>query len=211
MLDRFFGEAARERIEAAVRDAETRSLGEIVPVVVEKSGGYPEARHRGALLGAGLATVVVLALRLPLTLAELPIVQLAAGITGAVLALWDPVERALAGRSELDLVTRDRAVRAFHEHGLHRTAQGTGVLIFASLFERRAVVMGDRGIHEKMGEAQWKRAVDALVAGMRRDDPAAGFCDAIAMCGAVLAEHFPPPAGDTPGNELGDAIRTSRT
>jgi putative membrane protein len=212
MLDRFFGPEAKARIEAAVRQAEARSLGQIVPVVVERSDGYPEARHRGALLGAALATVLALALRLPLTLAELPLVQLAAGVLGSLLALWDPVERVLAGRTELDLATRDRAVRAFHEHGLHRTEQGTGVLLFASLFERRAVVLGDRGIHEKMGDAEWQRTVDALVAGMRRGDPAGGFGEAIALCGAKLAEHFPrAPGAAAATNELPDALRTSRT
>ncbi|HEX9291629.1 MAG TPA: TPM domain-containing protein [Anaeromyxobacteraceae bacterium] len=212
MLDELFGADARARIEAAVRDAEARSTGQIVPVVVEKSAGYPEARYRGALLGAALATAAVLALRLPLTLSELPIVQLAAGGLGALVALWDPVERLLAGRAELDLATRERALRAFHEHGLHRTEQGTGVLVFASLFERRAVVLGDHGIHARMGDAEWQRALDALVAGMRRGDPAAGFRDAIALCGEKLAEHFPRgTGGGGPGNELGDALRTSRS
>ncbi len=211
MVKRFFGEDARARIEAAVRDAEARTTGEIVPVVVEKSSGYPEARYRGALLGAALATAIVLALHLPLTLAELPLVQLAAGAVGALVALWDPAERLLAGRVELELAARERAVRAFHEHGLQRTAQGTGVLVFASLFERRAVVLGDRGIHEKVGDAEWQRAVGALVAGMARGDPAAGFCDAIGLCGAKLAEHFPRGPGPDAGNELPDALRTDRS
>jgi putative membrane protein len=211
MLERYFGAEARARIEAAVRGAEARSTGQIVPVVVEKSAGYPEARYRGGLLGAALATGLVLALRLPLTLAELPLVQLLGGGLGALLALWDPVERVLAGRTELDFAARERALRAFHEHGLHRTEQGTGVLVFASLFERRAVVLGDHGIHAKMGDAEWQRALDALVAGMRRGDPAAGFCEAIALCGEKLALHFPRSGGPGPGNELGDALRTSRS
>ncbi len=210
MIARFFGPEAQARIAEAVRDAEARSLGQIVPVVVEKSDGYPEARWRGAAVGAALATAAVLGLRLPLTLAELPALQIAAAVAGALLALVDPVERLLAGRHEMALATRDRALRAFHENGLQRTSQGTGVLVFASLFERRAWILGDHGIHERMGEAEWQRAVDALVAGMRRGDPAAGFCEAIALCGARLAEHFPPPAGAGPGNELGDAIVTSK-
>ena len=207
-VDRFFDAAQRARIEAAVRDAEARSLGQIVPVVVEKSAGYPEARWRGALMAAALATLVVLALHLPLTLAELALAQLAAGGLGALFALWDPLERLLAGRAEMELAARDRAVRAFHEHALHRTEHGTGVLLFASLFERRAVVLGDHGIHARMGDAHWERTVAALVAGLRRGDPAAGFCDAIALCGEALAEHFPRAAGHAVPNELPDAIRT---
>ena len=211
MLERHVGEQVRARIEQAVREAEGRSTGQIVPVVVARSGGYPEARYRGALLGAALATVAVLALRLPLPLAGLPLVQLGAGLAGALAALWGPVERYLAGRVELELATRDRAVRAFHEHGLHRTEHGTGVLIFASLFERRAVVLGDRGIHAKMGDEEWQRAVGALVAGMRRGDPGSGFCEAISVCGAKLAEHFPRGPGGGKENELSDELRASES
>ncbi|HSB18692.1 MAG TPA: TPM domain-containing protein [Anaeromyxobacteraceae bacterium] len=209
MIDRFFGPEARARIEAAVRDAESRSQGQIVPVVVAKSAGYPEARYRGAFLGAALGTAAVLLLRLPLAPAELLLVQAAGGLLGGLVALWDPVERLLAGRAEMELATRDRALRAFAEHGLNRTQQGTGVLVFASLFERRAVILGDRGIDARMGDAEWRRAVDLLAAGMHRGDPAAGFSEAIAAVGARLAEHFPRAPG-APANELPDALRAER-
>ncbi len=194
-----------------MRRAEALSRGQIVPVVVDKSDPYPEARFRAALLAAALATVVVLALRVPLTAAELPLVQLAAGIAGALAGSWDPVERMLAGGRAMDEAVRARAMRAFHEHGLNRTAEGTGVLVFASLFEREAVVLGDHGIHAKMGD-DWRKAVDALTGGLRAGDPARGFVDAIAVCGARLAEHFPRDGAPRPApNELEDAIRTSRT
>ena len=209
-MDRSFGEAARKRIAEAVGRAEALSLGQIVPVVVAKSDPYPEARVRGGLGLAALATAAVLLARAPITAAELPLVQIAAGMLGWALAAWDPVERLLAGRKAMDEAVRARAVRAFHEHGLQRTAEGTGVLLFASLFEREAVVLGDHGIHERIGDGGWERAVEALVAGMRGGDPASGFVDAVALCGARLAEHFPrDPSAHPPPNELEDRIRTS--
>jgi putative membrane protein len=211
-IDRSFGEEAKGRIAQAVKRAEALSHGQIVPAVVEKSDAYPETRFRGALLAAAAATAAVLALRLPLTLGELPLVQLAAGIAGALLARWDPVERLLAGRAAMDEAVRARALRAFHEHGLQRTEEGTGVLVFASLLERQAVVLGDRGIHAKMGDAEWDRALAALVSGMRADDPARGFVDAIALVGARLAVHFPrDPSRQASLNELEDSIRISPT
>src|SRR6266498_2179531 len=81
MIERHFGEAARAHVAEAVGRAEALSRGQIVPVVVEKSDPYPEARFRGAILGAAIATVAVLALGLPLTAAELPFVQLAGSST----------------------------------------------------------------------------------------------------------------------------------
>ncbi len=212
MLERQFDEGARTRIADAVRRAEALSRGQIVPVVVEKSDPYPEARYRGALVAAAIATGVVLAPHLPLTLAELPLVQLAAGLLGAAVSLWDPVERLLVGRRAMDEAVRARAVRAFHEQGLHRTTEGTGVLVFASLFEREAVVLGDKGIDAKLAPGEWDRTVGALVGGIRSGDPGRGFVDAIALCGARLAEHFPRDlATRPPVNELEDAIRLSRT
>jgi putative membrane protein len=211
MLDRHFGDEARTRIAEAVRRAEGLSRGQIVPVVVEKSDPYPEARFRGGIALAALATGLVLLVGAPLSLVELALVQGVAGVLGALLASWDPVERILAGDRAMDEAARARALRAFHEHGLHRTAEGTGVLVFASLFEHEAVVLGDHGIHARMG-GEWDRAVAALAGGMKARDPAKGFVDAIAICGAKLAEHFPrDPSAHPTVNELEDTIRASRT
>jgi len=210
-VEAIFTEAVRARVQEAVRRAEALSRGQIVPVVVERSDPYPEARFRGGLFLAALATGVVLLLQPPLALAELALIQVAAGALGALASLWEPVERLLVGRAAALEAVRARAVRAFHEQGLHRTAEGTGVLLFASLFERRAVVLGDRGIHEKVGDGEWDRAVAALSAGMRAGDPGRGFVDAVALCGARLAEHFPrDPAAKAAPNELEDAIRVER-
>ncbi|HET6924036.1 MAG TPA: hypothetical protein VFI16_12890, partial [Anaeromyxobacteraceae bacterium] len=110
-----------------------------------------------------------------------------------------------------EAAVRSRAERAFLANGLNRTERGTGVLVFASLLERRALVLGDHGIHEKMGDEGWRRGVEALVGGIRGGDPAAGFCDAIALVGAALAEHFPRPGGGVAPNELPDELRGSRT
>jgi len=210
VVDRHFGPEARARVEAAVREAEARSLGQIVPVVVARSAGYPEARYRGALVAAALAAAGALAADhwlWPVALWELALLEVVAGVAGALLALWDPIERLLAGRAERALATEERARFAFRVHRLDRTERGTGVLVFASLFERRAVILGDHGIDAKMGAAEWQRAVDRLAAGMRRGDAAAGFCEAIALVGGRLAEAFPRGDGPGPGNELPDALR----
>jgi len=184
-----------------------------VAVVVEKSDAYPEARLRGALYGAMLGAGLALwADRYwPLHLFEVVLAQLALAALCAAIANWDPLERLLARGLRMERAVRQRALRAFHEHDLHHTDQGTGVLVFASLFERRAVILGDHGIDRRMPEGEWGRDVDLLVAGMRRGDPAAGFCEAIEAVGARRAEHFPrtatAPGG---GNELPDALRVDR-
>jgi putative membrane protein len=210
-VERLFNEAARERVAEAIRRAESFSRGQIVPVVVEKSDPYPETRARGGLALGALATAAWLLLHPEGGVLELLGVQLLAGLAGVLASTWDPLERLLAGPRSMDEAVRARALRAFHEHGLHRTEEGTGVLVFASLFEREAVVLGDHGIHEKVGDGGWDRVVKALVRELRAGDPAAGFVDAVALCGAQLAEHFPRAgAAAPPPNELADVIRAER-
>ena len=210
-IDRLFDEAQRARVTQAVQRAEAHSRGQLVPVVVGRSDPYPEARFRGALLGAALATgAALLAAPRAIPTTELLLVELAGGLLGAWGALWAPLERLLIGRQAMAQAVRSRALRAFHEQGLHRTVEGTGVLVFASLLERQAVVLGDHGIHARMGDEGWGEAVGALVAGMRRGQPTEGFVDAIARCGERLQAHFPPGAGATAKpNELPDALRVS--
>jgi putative membrane protein len=198
---------AQERIAAAVRQAEARSMGQVVPVVVERSEPYEEARWIAAVVAAALVTGLVEVLRWEPTIAELFALQILGGVLGWIAGRLAPVERLLAGKGHQERAVQARAEQAFFEHGLHETRDGTGVLIFASLRERRAVVIGDRGIHARMGDDEWKRAVEALVEGMRRDSPGEGFVAAIAIAGARLEEHFPRRAGEIIPNELPDGLK----
>jgi len=205
-LESQFPAEAQERIAAAVRQAETRSSGQVVPVVVERSEPYEEARWIAAVVGAALVTGLVEFLRWEPTIAELFALQILGGVLGWIAGRLAPVERLLAGKGHQERAVKARAEQAFFEHGLHETRDGTGVLIFASLRERRAVVIGDRGIHARMGDDEWKRAVEALVEGMRRGSPGDGFVAAIAIAGARLEEHFPRRAGEIIPNELPDGL-----
>lgn len=205
-LDSLFPKDAQERIAAAVRRAESTSTGQVVPVVVERSEPYEEARWIGAIVGAALATLAVELLVEDPTVAEVLLFQVLSGVVGWLVGRLPAVERLLAGRRHQEEAVRGRAEQAFFEHGLHQTRDGTGVLVFASLREHRAVIIGDRGIHARMGDGEWQRAVDALVAGMRGGTPGQGFEAAIDLVGARLAEHFPRRDGEPRENELPDGL-----
>jgi putative membrane protein len=76
-------------------------------------------------------------------------------------------------------------------------------LIFVSLAERYARIVADDGIAQKVLEAEWQAAIDALTAHMRDGRIAAGFIAAIERCGTVLAAHAPP---DGSPNALPDRL-----
>ena len=186
-VERLLNPAARTRIETAVRSAEANSEGQIVPVVVGRSTPHAEAAYRAALASVVLATGLLLALHPLLSPSTFVTLQGIGLLLGLLAAEVPALERLLLGRRALEEAAWDRARRAFLEHGLDRTAQRTGTLVFASLFERTAIVLGDAGIRTKrIGDEGWRQAVACYVAGLRRGKVADGFCDAIAACGRSL-------------------------
>ncbi|HEY0926362.1 TPM domain-containing protein [Brevundimonas sp.] len=96
------------------------------------------------------------------------------------------------------------AMQQFLAHGLHVTEARTGVLLFASLADHQVEVIADQGIHSRVDQGVWGDAVEALSKGLKRGDAAAGFEAAVGLCGAVLAEHFPPSSRDR--NEIEDKL-----
>ena len=97
-----------------------------------------------------------------------------------------------------------RAVEVFERLGMHRTAAHHGVLIYVAIEDRKLAVLGDRGIHERVGQAYWDRLVEAVLAHFRQERPRDGLGHAIREVGAVLGQHFPRRPDDV--NELPDRV-----
>ena len=210
-IDRFFDEAARARIVEAVRAAERGTAGEIVTSVASASDAYEEAYWRAS---AFFALMVVLGgfLRYQLTPSWAPIgtdVALtaiaSAGLFGALLvAVLPSAKRAFAGAGLLDRRVRQAADAAFRTERVGGTRDGTGILIFVSLAERRVVVLPDRGIAGRAPEGSWDGAVAQIVEGMKKGRPADGLIAAVELCGQVLHEAGIEARADD-ANELPDA------
>ena len=102
-----------------------------------------------------------------------------------------------------------RAVAVFERLGMHRTAARHGVLIYVSVGDHKLAVLGDQGIHERVGQAYWERLVEAVLAHFREERPRDGLLHAVAEVGVVLARHFPRRPGDV--NELSDQVSIEPT
>lgn len=216
-------------IEAAVRQAEARTTGEIYCVVTEESSHYgetPIAWAAGvALLGPALlllggvhvtvpdvfatwtASDVGTAIESAVRHALIGAIALQAAlfIATALIVSIPSVRRALTPRSLKRLRVQRRAAEQFIAKNLHLTRDRTGILIFVSLGEHMAELIADDGIADHVETHVWDRAMAALTDGLKRGQPEAGFAAAVGLCADVLAEHFPARPGDNP-NELPDAV-----
>jgi uncharacterized membrane protein len=97
------------------------------------------------------------------------------------------------------------AERAFARLDMTATRERNGILFFIVPARRRFVVLGDEGIHAKVGQEFWERVAAAVSEHLRKGDFTLGLVHGIETVGEQLAAHFPfDPATDT--NELSDEI-----
>jgi uncharacterized membrane protein len=97
------------------------------------------------------------------------------------------------------------ARKAFDRMGMAQTKQRNGVLFFVVPSRRRFAVVGDRGIHEKVGQEFWHRIIGVVSERFRAGDFTGGLVRGIELVGEQLATHFPYNA-DQDKNELPDSV-----
>jgi putative membrane protein len=212
--------ADHDQIRAAIGQAEQRTSGEIFCVVAHESGHYHEIAFAWAAAVALLAPPLslVLGLRPSFFMAAIltfmengwvlsHVGSLNAAVASAlvgyaaiqaalfviVLSLLNlaPLRRALTPGALKKAHVHAKAMEQF-AHRLHATRAATGILIFASLAERRVEIVADEAIHAQVAAQTWDRAVSAALGPIRAGQTARGLIAAIEICGAALAEHCPP-------------------
>jgi len=205
------------RIQEAVQRAESRTAGEIVPVLVPRSSDYEVVTWRGAAGGSLLVlTAVLLVLQFYsgwglgwlYTPWGVVLSTLGGGTAGALLATYVPwTQRLLAGSDLLDETVHRRALQSFVEQEVFDTRDRTGILLFVSLREHRIEVLGDSGINQQVDPDDWAEIVTRIRRGIRNDNLTDGLVEAIEMCGRLLERRGVSFRPDDE-NELENRVRT---
>ncbi len=211
-----------DRIAAAVAKAEAATSGEIVVVLAREVSRYREVPLAWAagltlsvppfLFALGVRPAASLVADL-WTLGQVGATEKALGAAISFYALGQIVLfaavyllvsiPAVRRRLTPGVLRKHRVQQAAHHQFIsvsNRAVESeTGVLIFVALDDRQVQILADAGIHQKVGDPVWNRAVGAIAAAMKGgQDPTSGIVQAVEICGAALAEHFPAAGPRTP-------------
>jgi len=100
---------------------------------------------------------------------------------------------------------RDRAAEVFAVLKMDKTVARNGVLLYVALKDRQLAVLGDQGIHEKVGNEFWQKEVRQILSDFNKANYAEGIAKVVGDIGEALRTHFPyDKDGDI--NELPDDI-----
>lgn len=186
-LKSFLDTKGAEKIEQKVRQAETKTQAEIVPMIVSSSSTKGFLPFQIFLL---FAVVILLFFR------DLPYFGAFIGLAlsfplSMLLAQVPLIQRLLIPRNDQIQDVYHRAHFEFFEKKLSGTKQKTGVLIFVSLTEHRCMILADEAIAKEVPSETWEQAVQLLLKGIKAKDASEGFCSAIDFCSEILSKKFP--------------------
>lgn len=181
----------QDRISRAVLEAEKHTTGEIVPMIVAQSDDYPGARWRLAIVTALLFGFLAYYLLDDYDPAWILWAQIPGLYMGYWLGSFGAILRPFLSGSKVDEEVYQRALQAFFSRNMHATEERTGILIMASLLERRVEILADTGINAKVSDDTWQGIVAAMIGNIKSGDITEGFCIAVRECGDILAKDFP--------------------
>jgi putative membrane protein len=117
---------------------------------------------------------------------------------------WRRLRMLLTPGSTKTRRVRRRAVMLFKTGAERRTIGRTGILIYLSMAEHRAEIVGDEAITAVTTPETWGEAMAALIKDVKEGRPGDGIVAAVGLIGEVLAEHFPKTSEDS--NEIPDKL-----
>ena len=210
------------RVSAAITAAEAKSDGEIIAITADQSDAY----HDVGLHWAVLAMVAVLAFFAAMpsqlvqwhdriqgwsaepTTRELLTLLLFFALLKFLVVLfllkWRPLRMLLTPGATKTRRVRRRAIMLFKTGAERRTVGRTGILIYLSMAEHRADIVGDEAITRVTTPETWGEAMTALLTHVKAGRPGDGIVAAVEIIGEVLAEHFPKSSEDS--NEIPDKL-----
>ncbi len=215
----FTDEQARQVVDA-IAVAEQKTSAEIVCAVATESGRYDRAELVCGVILAAVSLISAHSIQLIWQLdqgsfepvaALGPAWQVAILIGGVVVgafitSYWHGLRRLLVSeRMQQEEVDR-AATYVFAAAGMTATSQGTGLLIYVSLFERRVVVLADQRALEVLGESGIEALRDTAVSHLRQRRMVETFVTVIQQATGSLAGKLPADADANP-DELPNRVQ----
>jgi putative membrane protein len=210
------------RVSAAIAAAEARSDGEIIAITADQSDAYHDVGLHYAVLVLFLVLAFFAAMPHQLVswhdrisgwaaspghrelLTLLLFVALLKFLVALFLLKWRPLRMLLTPGSTKTRRVRRRAIMLFKTSAERRTIGRTGILIYLSMAEHRAEIIGDEAITRVTTPETWGEAMTALLSHVKAGRPGEGIVAAVGIIGEVLAEHFPKSREDS--NEIPDKL-----
>jgi putative membrane protein len=205
---KFLTDEQIKKITSAVIKAEQNTSGEIVPMIVGRSStiGHLPTYIAFVLFSIFLVTLIEWPPQWMDRWFGLPLIGIfiLCWVIGLLLSQVTFVQRWLIPNNDEETQVWNRARSEWAFNHMQKTQLRTGILLFVSVMERKAVILADEGIAKHYPESTWKEVINLLSAHLKKGEWVDGFEKSIQRCGEILSAHLPASASNV--NEISDRI-----
>ena len=206
---RYLTEKSIKTISDSVHKVEAVTRAEIVPMIVSRSSAIS---HVPVIL-----TLLLLLIFIPLEFyylnwSDIRVANFWLGLSAVAaffislfLSRFMWVQRIFTADVDESMQVWNRAELEFYRQKIDHTQARTGILLFVSVMERKAVLLTDQAICELIPQETWSKILKDFSDRLHENDWEKGFITAIQRCGELLTEKF-PSQGAQARNELANFL-----
>ena len=213
-MKQILSDQERSYLDVRVAETENRTGTQIVLTVIQRSDAYAELPWKAFALGASAAGLILLLLywwlhdRYP----DLSALIMVAGIlaSGALLALltvmFPRFAKYFLSGYHAEAEVQQYAKSLFLDRELFATRNRTGILLLVSLFERRIVILSDKGLDAQVKEEDRRAMIAAMSPFLKRKQISQAFDAGLDSLSSLLTTT----SREAADNELPDEIIVER-
>ncbi len=198
-----------EAINQKIKDMEKHTSAEIVTVVANRSSTVHHTQLSLFLLANTTLFFLYFLLNEMFLLNEYELIFLISSLLFSALfslvmspLMW--VQRIMTPAIDRNNQVLCRSELEFYKQRIHMTRSKTGLLIYLSIMEKKAVVLADKSIAKKFPTNTWSEVVDTIITGIKNKNISEGILNGLSDCQERLTEHFPIEDNDI--NELPNEV-----
>jgi putative membrane protein len=204
----------RGQLNQRIAEAEKRTKAQIVLAVIKRCDTYAELPWKAFALGASIAGLSIFILDLLLkywashSMVLIAVAApLAAGAALGLLTVFVPrFARLFLSVHRAEAEVRQYTESLFLARQLFATSQRTGILLLVSLFERKVVLLPDRGLRNKLTGDTMRDVIERMTPPLSRNEVARALEAGLERLSQVLETSAQGRPAGSGKNELPNAI-----
>ena len=200
----------RGRLNALIAETEKKTKTQIVLAVIQRSDSYAELPWKAFALGASIAGLLFFVLNLPIyewyprvTVLVAVASTLVCSILFALLTvIIPPFARQFLTADRTEVEVQQYAESLFLSRELFSTKKRTGILLMVSLFERKVVILPDKGLADQLKENDTQSVITSMIPFLKQKEIRRAFEAGLDQLSRILTTVG--PSADE--NELPDEL-----
>jgi putative membrane protein len=200
----------RSRLDLRVAETEKRTQTQIVLTLIQRSDTYEELPWKAFALGSSISGLLLLLLDwwlydwYPHVTSLITVLGILA--CGALLALLTVIlprfAKCFLSDHRAEVEVQQYAKSLFLERELFATQKRTGILLLVSLFERRVVILLDKGLDGRLKEDDVRNIIAAMTPSLKRKQISLAFDAGLDHLSRILTTTEPYAGDDELPNEI---------